>query len=58
MLAVEVGTGGGDWSELPLAPAPLQLQTDRLPGIIRITLAGAREPFALGDVRFEFAAAG
>ncbi len=57
VLAVEVGTGGGDWSELPLAPAPLQLQTDRLPGIIRITLAGAREPFALGDVRFEFSSA-
>ena len=55
VLAVEVGTGGGDWSELPLAAGPLQLQTDRLPGIIRITLAGAREPFALGDVRLSSA---
>jgi hypothetical protein len=57
VLAVEVGTGGGDWSALPLAPGPLQLLSDRLPGIIRVTLAGDREPFALGDVRFEFSSA-
>ena len=57
VLAVEVGTGGGDWSALPLAPGPLQLLSDRLPGIVRVTLAGDREPFALGDVRFEFSSA-
>jgi hypothetical protein len=57
VLAVEVGTGGGDWSGLPLAAGPLRLLTDRLPGILRVVLKGDREPFALGDVRFEFSSA-
>ena len=32
VLAVELGTGGKDWSRLPLEPGPLELRSDRLPG--------------------------
>lgn len=41
---------------IPLAPdTPLRLQADGPAGVRRIVLAGAGEPFALGDVAFEFA---
>jgi hypothetical protein len=54
VLAVDVGTGGNDWSRLPLAEdTPLRLHADGPPGIRRIVLAGLGEPFALGDVSFE-----
>jgi len=54
VLEVHVGTGGNDWTKLPLAPdTPLRLHADGPPGIRRVVLAGLGEPFALGDVSFE-----
>jgi hypothetical protein len=53
---VHVGTGGNDWSRLPLAPdTPLRLHPDGPAGVRRVILTGAGEPFSLGDVAFEFA---
>jgi hypothetical protein len=54
VLEVHVGTGGHDWSRLPLAAdTPLRPHADGPPGIRRVILAGLGEPFALGDVSFE-----
>jgi hypothetical protein len=55
VVAVDVGTGGHDWSRLPLGGSPLRLHADGPAGIRRIVLRGRGEPFALGDVAFEFA---
>jgi hypothetical protein len=56
VVEVEVGTGGQDWTKLPLAPdTPLKLQANGPAGIRRVIFAGPGEPFALGDVAFEFA---
>ena len=57
VYSVEVGTGGNDWTRLPLEPGPLQLQADGPPGIRCITLEGDAEPFMLGAVAFEFSSA-
>ena len=56
-LAIEVGTGGYDWSQLPLAPGPLELRATGAPGITRIVFEGDGESFTLGDVEFEFSSA-
>ena len=55
VVAVEVGTGGCDWSQLPLAPGPLELRAGGPTGITRIVLDG--DSFTLGDVEFEFSSA-
>jgi hypothetical protein len=56
VVAVDVGTDGHDWTNLPLAPdSPLHTRVDGPVGLRRVVLAGAGEPFALGDVAFEFA---
>ena len=57
VLEVEVGTGGHDWTRLPLAPGPLELHADGPPGITRIVLEGDGDSFMLGDVAFEFSSA-
>ncbi len=57
VFSVEVGTGGNDWSRLPLEPGPLQLDSEGPPGIRRIVLEGDGEWFSLGDVAFEFSSA-
>ena len=58
VFSVEVGTGGHDWSKLPLEPGPLLLHSDGPPGVRRITLRRRRaSPFTLGDVEFEFSSA-
>jgi hypothetical protein len=54
VFSVEVGTGGKDWTRLPLEAGPLQLQADGPPGIRRVTLDGDAEPFMFGAVAFEF----
>ena len=40
VYAVEVGTGGHDWSRFPLEPGPLQLHHNGPAGIRRITFEG------------------
>ena len=58
VLVVEVGTGGLDWSRLPLEPgSPLTLRSEGPPGITRIVLEGDADDFDLGDVVFEFSRA-
>ena len=57
VFSVEVGTGGNDWSRLPLEPGPLLLDPDGPPGIRRIVFEGDGEWFNLGDVAFEFSSA-
>ncbi len=57
VYSVEVGTGGNDWSRLPVEPGPLLLHTDGPAGVRRITFEGDAESFALGDVEFEFSSA-
>jgi hypothetical protein len=57
VFSVEVGTGGHDWSALPIEPGPLLLHRDGPPGVRRITFEGDAESFTLGDVAFEFSAA-
>jgi hypothetical protein len=57
VIAVEVGTGGRDWSRFPLEPGPLQLHHSGPPGIRRIVFEGDAEAFRLGDVAFEFSSA-
>jgi hypothetical protein len=57
VFAVEVGTGGNDWTRLPLEAGPLQLRLDGPPGIRCVTLDGDAEAFMLGTVAFEFNAA-
>jgi hypothetical protein len=56
-IAVEVGTGGYDWTKLPLAPSPLELRANGATGITRIVFEGDAESFTLGDVDFEFSSA-
>ncbi len=59
VLRVVVGTGGKDWSTLPLAPgSPLELDPEGPPGVRRIILAGAGMSFRLGDVELTFSSAG
>jgi len=57
VYAVEVGTGGHDWSRFPLEPGPLQLHHNGPAGVRRITFEGDGAPFRLGDVAFEFSSA-
>jgi hypothetical protein len=57
VLEVEVGTGGYDWSKLPLAPGPLELRASGPTGITRVVFEGDGESFTLGDVEFEFSSA-
>jgi hypothetical protein len=57
VYSVEVGTGGHDWSRLPLEPGPLLLHPDGPPGVRRVTFEGDAESFRLGDVEFEFSSA-
>ncbi|WP_270046363.1 hypothetical protein [Solirubrobacter ginsenosidimutans] len=57
VLAVEVGTGGCDWSHLPLEPGPLELRASGQTGITRIIFEGDGDSFTLGDVDFEFSSA-
>jgi hypothetical protein len=57
VIAVEIGTGGHDWSELPLAPGPLELRASGPTGIRRIVFEGDADSFTLGDVEFEFSSA-
>jgi len=57
VYSVEVGTGGHDWSRLPVEPGPLLLHTGGSVGVRRITFEGDAESFALGDVEFEFSSA-
>jgi hypothetical protein len=57
VLAVEVGTGGCDWSDLPLSPSPLELRASGPSGITRIIFEGDGDSFSLGDVEFEFSSA-
>ena len=57
VIAVEVGTGGHDWSAVPLEPGPLQLHHNGPAGIRRITFEGDGTAFRLGDVAFEFSSA-
>jgi hypothetical protein len=56
-IAVDVGTGGYDWSRLPLAPSPLELRASGPTGITRVVFEGDGESFSLGDVEFEFSSA-
>ncbi len=56
-LEVHLGTAEhlGDWQRVPIADdAPLRLHADGPAGITRIVLEGEGEPFALGEVAFEF----
>ncbi len=57
VYSVEVGTGGNDWSKLPIEPGPLVLHADGPPGVRRITFEGDAEYFRLGAVEFEFSSA-
>ena len=57
VFSVEVGTGGHDWSRLPVEPGPLLLHKDGPAGVRRITLEGDGASFTLGDVEFEFSSA-
>jgi hypothetical protein len=57
VLAVEIGTGGCDWSRLPLEPGPLELRASGQTGITRIIFEGDGDSFTLGDVEFEFSSA-
>ncbi len=57
VIAVEVGTGGHDWSGFPLEPGPLRLHHNGPAGIRRIVFEGDAEACRLGDVAFEFSAA-
>jgi hypothetical protein len=57
VLAVEVGTGGCDWSDLPLSPGPLELRASGPTGITRVIFEGDGDSFTLGDVDFEFSSA-
>ncbi len=57
VAAVEVGTGGHDWSAVPLEPGPLRLHHDGPAGVRRIVLEGDGDAFRLGDVAFEFSSA-
>jgi hypothetical protein len=57
VFSVEVGTGGNDWSRLPIEPGPLLLHNDGPAGIRRVTFEGDAESFRLGDVEFEFSSA-
>ena len=54
---VEVGTGGHDWSRLPVEPGPLAAAPRRPAGVRRITFEGDGDSFTLGDVEFEFSSA-
>ena len=57
VFSVEVGTGGHDWSKLPIESGPLLLRADGRAGVRRITLEGDGDSFHLGDVEFEFSSA-
>jgi hypothetical protein len=57
VFSVEVGTGGHDWSALPIEPGPLLLHRDGPPGVRRVVFEGDGESFRLGDVEFEFSSA-
>jgi hypothetical protein len=57
VLAVEIGTGGCDWSHLPLDPGPLELRASGPMGITRVIFEGDGDSFTLGDVEFEFSSA-
>ena len=57
VFSVEVGTGGHDWSKLPVEPGPLLLHNDGQPGVRRIIFDGDGDSFTLGDVEFEFSSA-
>jgi hypothetical protein len=43
VTTVEVGTGGHDWSEVPLAPGPLVLDPAGPAGVRRIAFADGTE---------------
>jgi hypothetical protein len=57
VLSVEVGTGGHDWSALPIEPGPLFLHKDGQAGVRKIIVEGDGDSFHLGDVEFEFSSA-
>ena len=57
VIAVDVGTGGCDWSKLPLAPSALELRSGGAAGITRVVFEGDGESFSLGEVEFEFSSA-
>jgi hypothetical protein len=57
VFSVEVGTGGHDWSRLPVEPGPLLLHANGPAGVRRVTLEGDGQSFSLGDVEFVFSSA-